>query len=148
MLAFQEPCSAWGASLARLGDSASQEGVQPSLGAFGIPQAKWPSEVIPAQAAQISTVRPREGPNSQVEDQVMVSLLRDAVVEPDCGRGQGSQLHQDGLLPTTPSFSAPNNQHCNFSYSQLSTSQVPGALTNAGEQGLTDFERCQKRTGL
>lgn len=122
MLAFQEHCSAWVASLPRLGDSPSQEGVQPSLGAFGIPQGKWSSEVIPAQAASIPTVCSREGPNSQVEDQVMVSLLRDAVVEPDCGRGRGSQLHQDILLPTTPSFSTPKSQHCKFSYSQLSTS--------------------------
>lgn len=148
MLPFQEHCSAWVAGLPCLGDSISQERVQPSLGAFGIPQAKWPSEVIPAQAAPIPTVCPREGPNSQVEDQVMVSLLRDAVVEPDCGRGRGSQLHQDILLPTTPSFSAPSSQHCNFSYSRLSTSQVPGALTNASEQGFTVFKHHQKRTGF
>lgn len=33
---------------------------------------------------------PRVRPDSQVEDQVVVSLLGDAVVEPDCGRGEAA----------------------------------------------------------
>lgn len=76
-------------------------------------------EVILAQAALICIARPRVGLHSQVEDQVMVSLLRDAVVEPDCGRSQGSQLHELTLFPTQPSLPSSDSQHCNFSDAEL-----------------------------
>lgn len=68
--------------------------------------AKGLREVIPAQVASICIARPRVGPNSQVEDQIMVSLLGDAVVEPDCGRSQWSQLHELTQFPTQPSHPA------------------------------------------
>jgi len=54
---------------------------------------------------------------NQVEDQVMVSLLGDAVVEPDCGRGPGSQLTRKHCFPPPPALSPhpSNGQHANFS---------------------------------
>lgn len=58
-----------------------------------------PREALPAGVALMCPVHPRVGPDSQVEDQVMVPLLGDAVVEPHCGRSQGSQL-QEGTLPS------------------------------------------------
>ena len=87
------------------GNSVSEEGIQPNLGGMWTLQAKRPSEVIPAKAVPIPTLHPRMGPDSQVEDQVMVSLLGDAVVEPDCRRGQGSWLRRTQGSPLPASLS-------------------------------------------
>lgn len=72
------------------------------------------------------------GANSQVEDQVMVPLLGDAVMEPDCGRSQGSQLQESTLLPPLPSLPSGSNTVISQS---LSTSEGPRALTNAVNRG-------------
>lgn len=88
-----------------LGNSVSEEVIQPNLGGMWTLQAKRPSEVIPAKAVPIPTLHPRMGPDSQVKDQVMVSLLGDAVVEPDCRRGQGSWLRRTQGSPLPASLS-------------------------------------------
>ena len=97
-------------------ETLSEERIQPNLGAMGTLQTKGPSEVTPARAVPIPTGHPRVRPHLQVKDQVMVSLLRDAVVEPDCRRGQGSWLCRTQGSPLTPSHPS-NSQHSNFSES-------------------------------
>lgn len=102
---FREPhCTASGAGpphlgnfCLRRGNSAQPEGTWESgQGAqLGHPCSGCPSTPCTCQV----------GPHSQVEDQVMVSLLRDAVMEPDCGRGPGSQLTQKHCLPPPPALS-------------------------------------------
>lgn len=66
-----------------------------SLRALRTPQTKESIKVIPAQVPVSHGVSGCAQKDSQIEDKVVVPLLGDAVMEPDCGQGQKQLVTQE-----------------------------------------------------